>query len=372
MSTSPPSAVRPDPRRWKALAFVALAQLMVVLDGTVVNIALPSAQRALGFSDADRQWVVTAYALPFGALLLLGGRHRGPLGAQARLPRRRHRLRPGLGARRRGHRRRDAAGRPRPPGLLRRAAGPGGALPGDGDLHRAGRARQGLRRLGIDRRRRRGGRPDPGRVADRVLSAGAGRCWSTSSSPRSRRPAPWCSVSDPVRPRPGPPRRRRRGAGRRDWRAWSTASPGPSRTAGAPDHASACWSARPSLLILFVLVEAFSPAPLLPLRVVADRDRAGTYASPRLAIVGMFGTFLFLTYYLQAVRGMSPVVSGVAFLPMVGGMLIGASQIAARLMTRVRARALMPPGVPRGGGRHAVARPGSPSAPRTRPGRWPD
>ena len=63
-----------DPRRWKALVFIALAQLMVVLDATIVNIALPSAQRALGFSDADRQWVITAYALAFGGLLLFGGR----------------------------------------------------------------------------------------------------------------------------------------------------------------------------------------------------------------------------------------------------------------------------------------------------------
>jgi MFS family permease len=61
-------------RRWWILGVVGLAQLMVVLDATIVNIALPSAQRALGFSDADRQWVVTAYSLAFGGLLLLGGR----------------------------------------------------------------------------------------------------------------------------------------------------------------------------------------------------------------------------------------------------------------------------------------------------------
>ncbi len=61
-------------RRWAILAVLAVAQLMVVLDTTVVNIALPSAQRALGFSDGDRQWIVTAYALAFGSLLLLGGR----------------------------------------------------------------------------------------------------------------------------------------------------------------------------------------------------------------------------------------------------------------------------------------------------------
>src|SRR5438477_7716937 len=61
-------------RRWLILALIGLAQLMVVLDTTVVNIALPSAQKALGFSNDQRQWIVTAYALAFGSLLLLGGR----------------------------------------------------------------------------------------------------------------------------------------------------------------------------------------------------------------------------------------------------------------------------------------------------------
>src|SRR5262249_39063721 len=61
-------------RRWWILGVVGLAQLMVVLDATIVNLALPSAQHDLGFSNADRQWVVTAYSLAFGGLLLLGGR----------------------------------------------------------------------------------------------------------------------------------------------------------------------------------------------------------------------------------------------------------------------------------------------------------
>jgi MFS family permease len=61
-------------RRWTILAVVATAQLMVVLDATIVNIALPSAQRALHFANSERQWIVTAYALAFGSLLLLGGR----------------------------------------------------------------------------------------------------------------------------------------------------------------------------------------------------------------------------------------------------------------------------------------------------------
>src|SRR6266480_7178928 len=64
----------PAERRWLVLVVVAVAQLMLVLDGTIVNIALPSAQQALGFSDSQRQWVVTAYALSFGSLLLVGGR----------------------------------------------------------------------------------------------------------------------------------------------------------------------------------------------------------------------------------------------------------------------------------------------------------
>ena len=67
-------APAPADRRWLVLVVVAVAQLMVVLDSTIVNIALPSAQRALGFPNSDRQWVVTAYALAFGSLLLVGGR----------------------------------------------------------------------------------------------------------------------------------------------------------------------------------------------------------------------------------------------------------------------------------------------------------
>ena len=69
-----PAATGADSRRWLMLAVVGLAQLMIVLDVTVVNIALPSAQQDLHFSNADRQWVVTAYTLAFGGLLLLGGR----------------------------------------------------------------------------------------------------------------------------------------------------------------------------------------------------------------------------------------------------------------------------------------------------------
>src|ERR1700731_2723989 len=69
-----PAEVGADPGRWAVLAVVAVASLMVVLDGSIVTIALPSAQRALHISVANRQWVITAYTLAFGGLLLLGGR----------------------------------------------------------------------------------------------------------------------------------------------------------------------------------------------------------------------------------------------------------------------------------------------------------
>src|SRR5689334_8772906 len=74
MSTSAQVPGAPVPRRWIALIFIALAQLMVVLDATIVNIAMPHAQHALHISDANRQWMITAYTLAFGGLLLFGGR----------------------------------------------------------------------------------------------------------------------------------------------------------------------------------------------------------------------------------------------------------------------------------------------------------
>jgi predicted MFS family arabinose efflux permease len=93
-----------------------------------------------------------------------------------------------------------------------------------------------------------------------------------------------------------------------------------------------------------VLTESKVKAPLLPLRVITDRNRGGVYLSLGLAIIAMFGTFLFLTYYLQVVKGYSPVKTGFAFLPMIAGMITGSTQIGTRLMTRVPARLLMGPG----------------------------
>ena len=185
-------------RRWWILGVVGLAQLMVVLDATIVNIALPSAQRALGFSIADRQWVVTAYSLAFGGLLLLGGRLSDLVGQAADADHRPGGLRRGLGGGRRGDRVRDAGDRPRRAGGVRRDAGPGRAVHADHDVHRPGRARQGVRRLRRHRRRGRGGGAAAGRGADRVpvlavvpvRQRGAGRHRGRGRGAAAGRPAP--------------------------------------------------------------------------------------------------------------------------------------------------------------------------------------
>ena len=140
-------AAHPDPRRYWSLAVIAVAQLMIVLDASVVIVALPSAQRALHISVANRQWVMSAYTLAFGSLLLLGGRIADYLG------RRRMFIVGLLGfgaasalgglAQNSGH----ALRRPRPAGCLRRGDGAGRPVAAHRHLHRAARAGPGLRRL---------------------------------------------------------------------------------------------------------------------------------------------------------------------------------------------------------------------------------
>src|SRR5207245_5337875 len=95
------------------------------------------------------------------------------------------------------------------------------------------------------------------------------------------------------------------------------------------------------LLALFVLREARTANPLLPLRILTDRNRAGAYITVALAIAGMFGAFLFLTYYLQVVLRYSPLRAGLAFLPLSVASQAGSLLIASRLMLPVHPRALM-------------------------------
>jgi predicted MFS family arabinose efflux permease len=98
------------------------------------------------------------------------------------------------------------------------------------------------------------------------------------------------------------------------------------------------------LLVLFMLRQARAAHPLLPLRIVLDRNRGGAYLAVALGLAGMFGAFLFLTYYLQVVLSYSPVQAGLAFLPMTLASQVGSWAIARPLIPRLQPRLLMAPG----------------------------
>src|SRR2546423_1432154 len=126
-------------RKWLALALLLGVQFMVVLDIAIVNVALPSIQKDLGFSERNLQWVVSAYALLFGGLLLLGGRVADLLGPRRRCEELR-RARPGARHRRPRHAGlRDHAGEQLRLGVAR----------DDRPLRRLARVARGVRRLGV-------------------------------------------------------------------------------------------------------------------------------------------------------------------------------------------------------------------------------
>ncbi|QOV37755.1 MFS transporter [Streptomyces ferrugineus] len=333
-----------DPNRWKALAFIAIAQLMVVLDATIVNIALPSAQQDLGISDGNRQWVVTAYALAFGGLLLFGGRIADLWG-------RKRAFVIGLGG-------------------FAAASALGGAATNEAMMFGA-RALQGafgallapaalslLAVMFTDAKERAkafgiygaiaGGGGAVGLILGGFLTeyldwrwtffvnipfaviAAAG-AWFVIREPEGGRNRSALDIPGVILSTLGLVALVY-GFTRAESDGW-----GDSMTVGM-------FVASGVLLLAFVLVEARVKAPLLPLRVVTERNRGGVYLSLGLAIIAMFGLFLFLTYYLQIVKGYSPVKTGFAFLPMIAGMITGSTQIGTRLMTRVAPRLLMGPG----------------------------
>ncbi|WP_229379297.1 MFS transporter [Streptomyces sp. VRA16 Mangrove soil] len=334
----------PDSRRWKALVFIALAQLMVVLDATIVNIALPAAQSDLGISDGNKQWVITAYALAFGGLLLFGGRIADLWGRKQTFV----------------------------TGLIgfALASALGGAAQNEAMMFGA-RALQGLfgallapaalsllAVMFTDAKERAkafgiygaiaGGGGAVGLILGGFLTEYLNWRWTFFVN------IPFAIIAAVgavlVIREPAGGRNRSPldipgvllstlglvslvyGFTRAETNGWSDAT-----TIGL-------FVAAAVLLFAFVAVEARVKHPLLPLRVVADRNRGGVYASLGLAVIAMFGLFLFLTYYLQVVKGFSPVKTGFAFLPMIAGMITGSTQIGARLMTRVPPRLLMGPG----------------------------
>ncbi|MFC3572908.1 MFS transporter [Streptomyces yaanensis] len=339
-----PDAPAPDANRWRALVFIALAQLMVVLDATIVNIALPSAQQDLGISDGNRQWVVTAYALAFGGLLLFGGRIADLWG-------RKRAFVIGLA----GFAAASALGGAAQSGATMFGAR---ALQGVFGAMLAPAALSLLAVMFTDAKERAkafgiygaiaGGGGAVGLILGGFLTKYLDWRWTFFVN------IPFAIVAAAgayfVIREPEGGRNRSPldipgvilstlglvslvyGFTRAESDGW-----GDSLTVGL-------FVASAVLILAFVVTEAKVKAPLLPLRVVTDRNRGGVYLSLGLAIIGMFGLFLFLTYYLQIVKGYDPVKTGFAFLPMIVGMITGSTQIGARLMTRVPARLLMGPG----------------------------
>ncbi|MFC6083500.1 MFS transporter [Sphaerisporangium aureirubrum] len=336
--------VLPDPRRWKALAFIAIAQLMVVLDATIVNIALPSAQADLGISDANRQWVITAYALAFGGLLLFGGRIADIWG-------RKRAFTAGLI----GFAVASAIGGVAVNEAMllgaRALQGAFGALLAPAALSLLAvtftEARERAKAFGVYGAIA-GGGSAVGLILGGFLTEYLDWRWTFYVN------IPFAAVAVV-----GAYLVVREPAGGRNARGLDipgvvlatlglvslvyafTRAESDGWTAGAT---IGLFVAAAVLLVAFVLVESKVRSPLLPLRVVMDRSRGGVYLALGLAIIAMFGLFLFLTYYLQVVKGYTPVQAGFAFMPMVAGMIIGSTQIGARLMTRVSPRLLMAPG----------------------------
>jgi EmrB/QacA subfamily drug resistance transporter len=327
-------------RRWWILTVIGVAQLMIFLDTTVVSIALPSAQEDLGFTDSTRQWIVTAYALAFGSLLLLGGRLADLF----------------------GHKRALLVG------LVGFAVVSllGGVAVNFGMLVSA-RALQGV-------------------FAAIVAPAALSFLLTTFSDPQERTKAfgvygalgssgiaiglllggaltgglnwRWCMFVNIVfaaavfagamlllHNRPAITRPRL------DFPGTLAASAGLfAVTYGLSNAAEGSWSdvsvwgplvAGVLLLIAFVIVETRTAQPLLPLRILLDRNRGGSYLAMFLLGVGLLGVFLFLTYYLQKSLALSPIEAGLAFLPMVVTLAIGGTVLPALLYPRFSARAVL-------------------------------
>ncbi|WP_030174341.1 MFS transporter [Spirillospora albida] len=333
-----------SPRRRATLLCIALAQLMIVLDGTVVSIALPSVQRDLGISDGDRQWIITAYMLAFGGLLLLGGRIADHAG------RRRTFLVALLGfaaASALG----GAAANTEMLLLARALQGAFGALLGPSALALLTvtftEPRDRAKAFGI------WGAVSAAGGAVGLLAGGAlteyldwrwclyinvpialiaaagGYAVLTESrrSARARFDIPGVLLVT------GGLVAIVYATGRAESDGWGSARVAGLLAAGA------------ALLAAFAAVERRAPQPLLPPHVIADRTRGGAYLAIGLAVIGMFGAFLFMTYYMQVVQGYSPVRTGVAFLPMVMAVLVSAGGLAARLLPRVPPRMLIVPGM---------------------------
>jgi EmrB/QacA subfamily drug resistance transporter len=332
-------------RRWWTLGVISLAQLMVVLDATIMNIAMPSAQKDLGFSSGDRQWIVTIYALAFGGLLLLGGRLGDRFGRKSTFL---------IGLI--GFAGASAVGgastsftmlvtaralqgmfaallAPSALSLLTttftegreraRAFGVFGAVGGAGsavglllggvlteqlswrwtlyvNLVFAGLAVVGAVVL-LPRRRDTTARPALDLPGTALVVGGL---FAVVDGCANAEPYGWAAP-----------------------RTWGLL------VAGAV------------LLACFTWWQTRAASPLLPLRVLTDRTRAASFLSILIAGAGMFAIFLFLTYYLQQIRHYSPVDNGLAFIPLIAVLVVVSQLTTTVLLPRFGPKPLVPAGM---------------------------
>jgi EmrB/QacA subfamily drug resistance transporter len=339
----------PADRRWLVLVVVAVAQLMVVLDSTVVNIALPSAQRALGFPNSDRQWVVTAYALAFGSLLLVGGRLgdmysrkwvfiTGLVGFA---------LSSALGGAAVSFEMLVAARTLQGAfGAILAPSALGTLVSTFTDPRERGRA------FGVFGSVAAGG-GGVGLILGGVLTEYLSWRWTLYVNLVFAVIAVIGALAYMSTSRPANPPRM-------DWPGAVLACAGLFFLVFGFSHAeTAGWTATLTigslvlgLLLLagFVLAERRSSHPLLPLRVILDRTRGGSYVAVGLSGIAIFAVFLFLTYYLQEVKGYSPVTSGLAFLPLIGCILISSNVSSIVTLPRFGPRILIATGMLFGAG----------------------
>ncbi len=341
-----PEAGTPAPasNRWAVLALLGVAQLMVVLDSTIVNIALPSAQQDLGFSTGNRQWVVTAYALAFGSLLLIGGKLGDLFGRKWTF----------IG------------------GLIGFAVASflGGLAPSFGVLVVA-RALQGLfgallapSALSLltvtfaDSPER----PKAFGIFAAVATAGASVGLLLGGALTDALSWRWCLYVNLViaipaaiiaqrllvnERQPHRPRVDLVGAGLACTGLFAVVF-------GFSKAESDSWSAPQTivslgvgvvLLVAFVLSQRRIEQPLLPLRIVWDRARGGAYASIAIAGSSIFGVFLFLTFFMQQNLGYTPLQTGLGFLPMTVMIFIMAPTIQTRILPRFGVRPIVMTGM---------------------------
>ena len=333
-----------EPNRWAVLAVLGVAQLMVVLDSTIVNIALPSAQRDLHFSTDSRQWIITAYALAFGSLLLLGGKLGDVFG-------RKWMFIAGLA----GFSVASAIGGLAQSFIMLVAAR---ALQGAFGALLAPSALSLLTVTFADSPDRSkafgifgaiaGGGASVGLILGGALTQALS--WRYCLYVNLVIAVPTAVISLRLLVNHADPDRAKidipgtitgclglvalvYGFSNAETHSWTS------------PVTIAALAASVVLLGLFVVLESRVRHPLLPLHIVLDRARGGAYASILLAGAGIFGVFLFLTYFMQQNLGLSPLTTGVAFLPMTALIVIGSTTAQTRLLPRTGAKPLIVAGM---------------------------